>query len=144
MGTFSQKASTIKKEWFLVDAENKTLGRLATAIARCLNGKNKPEYTPNLDTGDYVVVINAEKIRTTGKKLQDKKYYHHTGYQGGIKEISLEKQLQKAPDRVIKAAVKGMLPKGPLGREMFAKLKVYVGATHPHAAQQLKPFKLEA
>lgn len=137
MGTFSQKECNIKRVWHLVDANNKTLGRLATNIAKHLCGKHKPEYTPNLDTGDYIVVINADKIRVTGKKLKDKKYYHHTGYQGGIKEISLEKLLTTKPDRVLKAAVKGMLPKGPLGRRMFSKLKVYAGATHPHAAQQL-------
>ncbi|MEI8054506.1 MAG: 50S ribosomal protein L13 [bacterium] len=139
MGTFSQKASSIKRKWYLVDAQNKTLGRLATIIAKCLNGKNNPEYTPNLDTGDYVVVINAEKIRTTGNKLKDKKYYHHTGYQGGIKEFSLEKLLIKAPRRVLEAAVKGMLPKGPLGREMLRKLKIYTGNEHPHQAQKLTP-----
>ena len=137
MGTFSQKASSIKRKWYLVDAQDKTLGRLATMIAKCLNGKNNPEYTPNLDTGDYVVVINAEKIRTTGNKLKDKKYYHHTGYQGGIKEFSLEKLLIKAPRRVLEAAVKGMLPKGPLGREMLKKLKIYTGTEHPHQAQKL-------
>lgn len=137
MGTFSQKASSIKRKWYLVDAQDKTLGRLATIIAKCLNGKNNPEYTPNLDTGDYVVVINAEKIRTTGNKLKDKKYYHHTGYQGGIKEFSLEKLLIKAPRRVLEAAVKGMLPKGPLGREMLKKLKIYTGTEHPHQAQKL-------
>ncbi|CAL7963214.1 50S ribosomal subunit protein L13 [Gammaproteobacteria bacterium] len=139
MGTFSQKASSIKRKWYLVDAQDKTLGRLATIIAKCLNGKNNPEYTPNLDTGDYVVVINAEKIRTTGNKLKDKKYYHHTGYQGGIKEFSLEKLLIKAPRRVLEAAVKGMLPKGPLGREMLKKLKIYIGTEHPHQAQKLTP-----
>lgn len=137
MGTFSQKASSIKRKWYLVDAQGKTLGRLATIITKCLNGKNNPEYTPNLDTGDYVVVINAEKIRTTGNKLKDKKYYHHTGYQGGIKEFSLEKLLIKAPRRVLESAVKGMLPKGPLGREMLRKLKIYSGAEHPHQAQKL-------
>jgi large subunit ribosomal protein L13 len=137
MSTFSQKAGSIIRVWYLVDAEGKTLGRLATAIVKHLNGKNKPEYTTNVDTGDYVVVINAEKIRTTGNKLQNKKYYHYTGYQGGIKDISLEKLLVKAPDRVLKAAVKGMLPKGPLGRQMFRKFKVYAGPQHPHEAQQL-------
>jgi large subunit ribosomal protein L13 len=137
MRTFSQKASDVDRKWYLFDAENKTLGRLATTIVKHLNGKNKPEYTPNIDTGDYVVVINAEKIHTTGNKLEDKNYYHHSGYQGGIKEISLEKLLVKAPDRVLKAAVKGMLPKGPLGRKMFSKFKVYAGPEHPHQAQQL-------
>ena len=137
MRTFSQKASSIKRKWYLVDAQDKTLGRLATIIAKCLSGKNNPEYTPNIDTGDYVVVINAEKIGTTGNKLKDKKYYHHTGYQGGIKEFSLEKLLVKAPQSVLEKAVKGMLPKGPLGREMLSKLKVYAGAQHPHQAQKL-------
>lgn len=137
MRTFSQKASSIKRKWYLVDAQDKTLGRLATVITKCLNGKNNPEYTPNLDTGDYVVVINAEKIRTTGNKLKDKKYYHHTGYQGGIKEFSLEKLLIKAPRRVLEKAVGGMLPKGPLGRKMLSKLKIYTGVQHRHQAQQL-------
>ena len=137
MRTFSQKAGSVKKEWYLVDAQDKTLGRLATVIAKCLNGKNNPEYTPNIDTGDYVVVINAEKIHTTGNKLKDKKYYHHTGYQGGIKEFSLEKLLIKAPERVLENAVKGMLPKGPLGRKMLSKLKAYAGTQHPHQAQKL-------
>lgn len=139
MGTFSQKASNIKREWYLVDADNQTLGRLATKIAKYLCGKHRPQYTPNLDTGDYIVVINADKIRVTGAKLKDKKYYHHTGYQGGIKEVSLEKLLATKPERVLKAAVKGMLPKGPLGRQMLSKFKIYAGATHPHMAQQLKP-----
>lgn len=137
MRTFSQKASSIKRSWYLVDAKNKTLGRLATSIAKHLSGKNNPEYTPNIDTGDYIVVINAEEIRTTGNKLKDKKYYHHTGYQGGIKEFSLEKLLIKAPQRVLEAAVKGMLPKGPLGRKMLSKLKIYTGTQHPHQAQNL-------
>jgi large subunit ribosomal protein L13 len=125
------------KQWYLVDAEGKTLGRLATTIARCLNGKNNPEYTFNLDTGDYVVVINAEKVHTTGNKLKDKKYYHYTGYQSGVREISLEKLLVEAPERVLKEAVKGMLPKGPLGRQMLGKFKVYAGTQHPHQAQKL-------
>lgn len=137
MGTFSQKEKHIKKKWYLVDAKDKTLGRLATAITKYLNGKNNPEYTPNIDTGDYVVVINAEKIHVTGNKLKNKKYYHHTGYQGGIKEISLEKLLLKKPQRVLEAAIKGMLPKGPLGRKMLNKLKVYAGIQHPHQAQKL-------
>lgn len=125
------------KEWYLVDAQDRTLGRLATVIVKCLNGKNNPEYMPNIDTGDYVVVVNAEKVRATGNKLKDKKYYHHTGYQGGIKEFSLEKLLIKAPRRVLESAIKGMLPKGPLGRKMLSKLKVYAGAQHPHQAQKL-------
>lgn len=138
MGTFSQKPSDINREWYLINAEGKTLGRLATKIATYLRGKHKPQYTPNIDTGDFIVVINADKIRVTGAKLKDKKYYHHTGYQGGIKEISLEKLLATKPERVLKAAVKGMLPKGPLGRAMFGKLKIYAGATHPHTAQTPK------
>jgi large subunit ribosomal protein L13 len=137
MKTFYQSIDH-KKEWYLVDAENKTLGRLATTIAKYLCGKNKPEYTPFIDTGDYIVVINAEKIRVTGDKLKDKTYYHHTGYQGGIKEISLEKQLVKAPTQVLKDAVSGMLPKGTLGKKMLSKLKVYAGANHLHQAQKLK------
>ena len=126
-----------KKKWYLVDAQDKTLGRLATAIAKRLSGKTNPKYTPNIDTGDYVVVINAENIRVTGSKLKNKKYYHHTGYQGGIKEISLEKLLLQKPQRVLEIAIKGMLPKGPLGRTMFSKLKVYAGTQHPHQAQKL-------
>lgn len=137
MKTFNQSAKH-EKQWYLIDAENQTLGRLATAIAKHLTGKNKPEYTTFIDTGDYVVVINAEKIRVTGNKLKDKKYYHHTGYQGGIKEISLEKQLAKAPERVLKAAVKGMLPKTVLGAKMLTKLKIYAGDKHSHQAQKLQ------
>ena len=138
MATFSQKASAIKREWYLIDATNQTLGRLATVIARHLNGKNKPEYSPNLDTGDYIVVINAEKIKVTGAKLSDKLYQHHSGYQGGIKTISLGDLLVKDPASVIESAVKGMLPKGVLGRAMSGKLKVYAGDKHPHEAQKLK------
>lgn len=141
MKTFNQSVDH-KKEWYLLDAENKILGRLATVIARHLCGKNKPEYTPFIDTGDYIVVINAEKISVTGKKLQDKKYYRYSGYQSGLKEISLEKQLVKAPAQVIKDAVKGMLPKGPLGRKMLDKLKVYAGSTHVHQAQKVTPLTI--
>ena len=141
MKTFNQSVDH-KKEWYLLDAENKTLGRLATTIAKYLCGKNKPEYTPNIDTGDYIVVINAEKIRVTGNKLKDKVYYHHTGYQGGIKEISLEKQLAKAPELVLKSAVKGMLPKGTLGHKMLNKLKIYAGNKHLHQAQKLKTLSI--
>lgn len=143
MGTFSQKAGNIQRAWYLVDAQDKTLGRMATKIAKYLCGKHRPEYTTNLDTGDYIVVVNADKIRVTGAKLKDKKYYHHTGFQGGIKEVSLEKVLATHPERVIKTAIKGMLPKGPLGRQMLSKLKVYSGSAHPHQAQQLKPLDLE-
>ncbi len=141
MKTFNQSIEH-KKEWYLVDAENKTLGRLATTVAKYLCGKNKPEYTPFIDTGDVIVVINAEKVHVTGNKLKDKIYYHHTGYQGGIKEISLEKQLIKAPEQVIKDAVSGMLPKGTLGRKMLSKLKVYAGDKHLHQAQKLKPLSI--
>ena len=137
MKTFNQKAGA-PKEWFLVDAEGKTLGRLATSIAKCLCGKHKPEYTPWLDTGDYVVVINAKKVHTTGKKLKDKHYYRYSGYQSGLKDITLEKLLIKDAALVIKEAVKGMLPKGPLGRAMLKKLKIYAGDCHLHQAQKLK------
>ena len=136
MKTYSAKPETVSRDWFVVDAEGKTLGRMATEIARRLRGKHKPEYTPHVDTGDYIVVINAEKGRVTGKKASDKIYYHHTGYIGGIKSISFEKLIQKAPERTIQNAVKGMLPRGPLGRAMFKKLKVYAGNEHPHTAQQ--------
>lgn len=136
MKTYSAKPAEVKRTWCLIDANGKTLGRLATEIARRLRGKHKPEYTPHVDTGDYIVIINAEKVHTTGKKLDDKIYYHHTGYIGGIKSITLGKQLAKRPEKVIEMAVKGMLPKGPLGREMYRKLKVYAGSKHPHEAQQ--------
>lgn len=136
MKTFSAKASEINHDWFVVDAADKTLGRLASEIAHRLRGKHKPEYTPHVDTGDYIVVINAEKVRVTGAKATDKMYHHHTGYPGGLKSISFEKLIDKAPERVIQGAVKGMLPRNPLGRAMFRKLKVYAGAEHPHAAQQ--------
>jgi len=136
MKTFSAKAGEVNQDWFLVDAADKTLGRLASEIAHRLRGKHKPEYTPHIDTGDYIVVINAEKIRVSGAKSTDKMYHHHTGYPGGIKSISFEKLIAKAPERVIQGAVKGMLPRNPLGRAMFRKLKVYAGSEHPHAAQQ--------
>jgi len=134
--TVSAKPAEVRRDWFLVDAENKTLGRLATEIARRLRGKHKPIYTPHVDTGDYIVVINAEKIRVTGNKLSDKMYYHHTGYIGNMKSISLEKQLQKAPEQVITTAVRGMLPRSPLGRAMMKKLRVFAGTEHTHQAQQ--------
>jgi large subunit ribosomal protein L13 len=136
MRTFSAKAHEVNRDWYVVDADGKTLGRLATEIARRLRGKHKPEFTPHVDTGDHIVVINAEKIRVTGAKAKDKIYHHHTGYPGGIKSISFEKLIDKAPERVIQGAVKGMLPRNPLGRAMFKKLKVYAGTEHPHAAQQ--------
>ena len=136
MKTYSAKASDVTQDWFVVDASDKTLGRLASEIAHRLRGKHKAEYTPHVDTGDYIVVINAEKVRVTGAKATDKLYYSHTGYVGGIKSISFEKLIAKAPERVLQGAVKGMLPRNPLGRAMFKKLKVYAGTEHPHAAQQ--------
>ncbi|MEQ8515755.1 MAG: 50S ribosomal protein L13, partial [Chromatocurvus sp.] len=129
-------------DWFVVDADGKTLGRLASEIAHRLRGKHKAEYTPHVDTGDYIVVVNAEKIRVTGAKSTDKMYYHHTGYPGGIRSISFEKLIDKAPERVLQRAIKGMLPRNPLGRAMFSKLKVYAGSEHPHAAQQPQPLNL--
>lgn len=136
--TFVAKPETVKRDWYVVDAEGKTLGRLATEIASRLRGKHKPEYTPHVDTGDYIVVINAEKVAVTGAKKTDKMYHHHTGYIGGLKSISFEKLIAKKPEMVIEIAVKGMLPKGPLGRAMYRKLKVYAGTEHNHAAQQPK------
>ncbi|MCA1805864.1 MAG: 50S ribosomal protein L13 [Xanthomonadaceae bacterium] len=142
MKTFSAKPETVKRDWYLVDAENKTLGRLATEIARRLRGKHKPEFTPHVDTGDYIVVVNADKIRVTGRKATDKMYYHHTGYIGNMKSISFEKLQARAPGRVLEIAVKGMLPKNALGRAMYRKLKVYAGGEHNHAAQQPAPLEL--
>jgi large subunit ribosomal protein L13 len=136
MKTLSAKPETVKRDWYIVDAAGKTLGRLSTEIARRLRGKHKPEYTPHVDTGDYIVVVNAEKIGVTGKKTSDKMYHRHTGYIGGLKSMSFEKLRDHAPERIIQIAVKGMLPKGPLGRQMFSKLKVYAGNEHPHTAQQ--------
>ena len=136
MKTLSAKPESVKRDWYVVDAADKTLGRLSTEIASRLRGKHKTEYTPHVDTGDYIVVINAEKITVTGKKAKGKIYHRHTGYIGGLKSISFEKLIDKAPERVIQGAVKGMLPRGPLGREMFRKLKVYAGDQHPHTAQQ--------
>ncbi|MCX7553768.1 50S ribosomal protein L13 [Marinicella sp. S1101] len=138
MKTFSAKAEEINREWFLIDAEGKTLGRMSTEIALRLRGKHKPEFTPHVDTGDYIVVVNAEKVAVTGNKLNDKVYQHHTGYVGNLKTITLKDMLDKHPERVIEKAVKGMLPKNSLGRQMFRKLKVYAGAEHPHAAQEPK------
>lgn len=135
MTTLSAKPAEVRREWFLIDAENTTLGRLATEIAHRLRGKHKTSYTPHVDTGDYIVVINAEKIRVTGNKMKDKMYYHHTGYIGNLKSISLEKLLDKAPERVIESAVKGMMPRNKLGRAMYKKLKVYAGSEHQHQAQ---------
>ena len=136
MKTYSAKPETVKRDWYVIDAAGKTLGRMSSEIAHRLRGKHKPEFTPHVDTGDYIVVINAEKVHVTGKKAKDKVYYHHTGYIGGIKSISFEKLIAKAPESAIQIAVKGMLPKGPLGRAMFKKLKVYAGESHPHSAQQ--------
>lgn len=142
MKTFSAKPETVKRDWYVIDATDKVLGRVATEIARRLRGKHKPEYTPHVDTGDYIIVINADKIAVTGKKEWDKMYYHHTGYPGGIKSVSLDKQRDKHPERIIESAVRGMLPKNPLGRAMFRKLKVYRGAEHNHAAQQPKALEI--
>ena len=142
MKTFSAKPSDIKRDWYVVDATGKTLGRLASEIAIRLRGKHKPEYPPHMDTGDYIVVINARDIRVTGNKANDKLYHRHSGYPGGIKSISFNKLRQSKPERIIETAVKGMLPKGPLGREMYRKLKVYPGAAHKHAAQQPIPLEL--
>jgi len=141
MKTFTATPSTIKREWCVVDATDKTLGRLATELATRLRGKHKPEFTPNMDTGDHMIVINAEKIKVTGKKLDDKMYHHHTGYIGNLKSISLGKLLEQHPERVLQKAVKGMLPRNPLGRAVFRKLHVYAGPDHPHEAQQ--PTQLE-
>src|SRR4249919_726119 len=139
MKTFSAKNETVQRDWYVVDAEGKTLGRLASELARRLRGKHKPVYTPHVDTGDYLVVINAEKIHVTGKKLTDKMYHRFTGYIGNLKTESLGQALERHPERVLETAVKGMLPKNPLGRAMYRKLKVYSGPNHPHTAQQPQP-----
>ncbi len=136
MKTLSAKPAEVKRDWYIVNAEGKTLGRLSTEIARRLRGKHKPEYTPHVDTGDYIVVVNAEKIHVTGNKAKEKLYHHHTGYIGGLKTFSFEKLIERAPERVLETAVKGMMPKGPLGRAMLKKLKIYAGKEHPHTAQQ--------
>ncbi len=141
MKTYQAKKEEIEQKWYLVNAEGKVLGRLATELAKILRGKNKPTYTPHVDTGDFIIVVNAGKLTLTGKKMKDKIYYHHTGYPGGIKEMSAEKLLAKKPTEMIRMAVKGMLPKTSLGRQMFRKLKVYAGPNHPHEAQ--KPIPLE-
>ncbi len=142
MKTFSAKPDAVKQDWYVVDANGKTLGRLASEIATRLRGKHKAEYTPHVDTGDYIVVINAEKVAVTGNKATDKMYHHHTGYPGGLKSFSFEKLIERAPERVLQRAVKGMLPRNPLGRAMFKKMKVYAGETHPHAAQQPQELKI--
>lgn len=142
MKTFSAKPQDVEHNWLIVDAEGLTLGRMATEISSRLRGKHKAEYTPHVDTGDYIVVINAEKVRVTGNKAKNKMYYSHSGYPGALKSISFEKLIEKAPERVIQLAVKGMLPKNSLGRAMFKKLKVYAGSEHPHSAQQPQMLKL--
>ena len=142
MKTYSAKAQDVERKWYVVDAQGKTLGRLATQIATILRGKHKPIYTPHVDCGDFVIVINAEKVWTTGRKLDQKRYYRHSGYPGGLREITLRDQLNKFPERVIEAAVKGMLPKNKLGSVMYKKMKVYAGPNHPHAAQNPEPLEL--
>ncbi len=144
MKTFSAKAKEIVRKWYVVDATDKVLGRVATEIARRLRGKHKPEYTPHADTGDYIIIINAEKIRVTGNKPMDKIYHHNTGYPGGLKSISFEKLIERHPEKVLELAIKGMLPKNSLGREMYRKLKVYAGATHEHHAQQPEVLEINA
>ncbi len=142
MKTYSAKAETVQRDWYVVDAAGKTLGRLASEIASRLRGKHKPEYTPHVDTGDYIVVINAEKVHVTGRKASEKRYYRHTGYPGGIREVNFEKLIASKPERAIELAVKGMMPRNPLGRAMLGKLKVYAGDAHPHAAQQPQSLEL--
>ena len=142
MKTFSAKPNDVNHDWYVIDATGKTLGRMATEIAHRLRGKHKPIYTPHVDTGDYIIVVNADKVQVTGNKATDKMYYRHTGYIGSLKSVSFEKMQAKAPGRVIELAVKGMLPKNPLGRAMFRKLKVYSGPDHQHAAQQPKPLEV--
>ena len=142
MKTLSIKQEDVRRTWYVIDATDRTLGRLSTQIAIRIRGKHKAEFTPHVDTGDYVVVINAEKVRVTGNKLDDKIYNHHTGFPGGIKSISLAKLMQKSPEKVVEMAVKGMMPKSKLGRSMISKLKVYAGSEHPHAAQQPQPLEI--
>ena len=142
MRTYTAKPETVKRDWYVVDATDKVLGRLATEIARRLRGKHKPEYTPHVDTGDYIVVINAARVQVTGNKTEDKLYHRHTGFPGGIKTVNFRKLRERAPERIVQKAVQGMLPKGPLGRAMARKLKVYAGSEHKHASQQPKPLEL--
>ncbi len=142
MKTFSAKPETVKRDWYVVDAAGKTLGRLATEVALRLRGKHKPEYTPHVDTGDYIIVVNAEKVHVTGRKRDQKMYHRHTGYPGGLKSANFEKMCETYPQRIIEQAVKGMLPKNPLGRAMYKKLKVYAGGEHRHAAQQPKALEV--
>ena len=144
MKTFSAKPAEVRRDWYVVDATNKTLGRLSTEIAHRLRGKHKPEFTPHVDTGDYIVVVNAEKIRVTGNKLKDKMYHHHTGYIGNLKTVPLDKLLATHPERALEHAVKGMLPRGPLGRKMLSKLRVFAGPEHKHTAQQPIPLDVNA
>lgn len=140
MKTFMASTAEVERKWYVVDAEGKTLGRLASEVAKVLRGKHKPIFTPHIDTGDYVIVVNAEKVKVTGKKLNQKIYYHHSGYVGGMKETTLKNMLANKPERVVELAVKGMLPKGPLGRQMYKKLFVYAGPEHKHAAQKPEAF----
>ncbi|NLF78836.1 MAG: 50S ribosomal protein L13 [Chloroflexi bacterium] len=142
MKTYTPKPEDIQREWFVIDAKDQTLGRLATQIAHILRGKHKPIFSPHMDVGDFVIVINCEKIRVTGSKLDDKRYYRHSGYPGGIRSVTLRQQLDRFPDRVIHTAVRGMLPKNKLGRQMIKKLKIYAGENHPHQAQKPKVFEL--
>lgn len=142
MKTYQAKKEEVEHQWYLVDAEGKVLGRLATELAKILRGKNKPIYTPHVDTGDFVIVVNAGKVALTGKKMKDKTYYRHTGYPGGIREMSAEKLLTKKPTEMIRIAVKGMLPKTSLGRQMIQKLKIYAGSKHPHEAQKPVPLQI--
>jgi large subunit ribosomal protein L13 len=143
MGTYSIKAKDINHDWYVVDATDKTLGRLASTVAMRLRGKHKPEYTPHLDVGDFIIIINAEKIAVTGNKVRDKLYHHHSGYTGGIKTTNFAKLIKADPTKILEIAIKGMMPKGPLGREMLSKLKIYAGSEHPHAAQQPKSLTIE-
>jgi large subunit ribosomal protein L13 len=144
MKTFSAKSHEVKRDWYIVDAQGQVLGRVAAEIARRLRGKHKPEFTPHVDTGDYIVVVNADKLRVTGNKAKDKLYHRHTTYPGGIRTTNFEKLQAKHPERVLTLAVKGMLPKGPLGYAMIKKMKIYTGGEHPHSAQQPKPLQIEA
>ncbi len=143
MKTYSAKPGTVPQHWYVVDADGKTLGRMASEIAKRLRGKHKPEYTPHVDVGDYIIVINAEKVKVTGRKQTNKMYYHHTGYIGNLKSISFDKLQAKHPERIIEKAIKGMLPKNPLGRAMYRKLKVFAGSEHTHQAQQPQPLDIE-
>jgi len=142
MKTFVAKPHEVQREWFVVDAKDKVLGRVASEVARRLRGKHKPEYTPHVDTGDYIIIINAAEVAVTGNKARDKRYYRHTGYPGGIRETTFERMQQRYPGRALEKAVKGMLPKGPLGYAMAKKLKIYAGSEHPHAAQQPKMLEI--